>query len=358
MNIENYPFSLSEKEWQKIWQENKVFKLDNNNLDKKYYVLEMFPYPSGDIHMGHLRNYTIGDALARFKKMQGYQVMHPMGFDSFGLPAENAAIEKKIHPKKWTKENIKKMKKQLQEIGFSYDWDRELATCDQEYYKYEQKFFLEFLKKNIAYRKETFVNWDPVDNTILANEQVIDGRGWRSGAIVEKKKINSWFLKISDYCEELLQELDNLKEWPNSVISMQKKWIGKSQGAMINFDIFGRDDKLEIYTTRPETIFGASFCAIAAQHPLAIELSKDNSKIQEFINQCNQISTAQEDIDKAEKLGFDTGLKIIHPFNKNKVIATLYCKFCFDGLLAREQFLPALLTMKETINLLRNMIYQ
>ncbi len=313
-DIARYNAEGTEAKWQKTWASSGVFQTPDAPA-KPYYVLEMFPYPSGRIHMGHLRNYTIGDVVARFRKAQGHDVLHPMGWDAFGLPAENAAIQNKVNPKDWTKKNIAEMRAQLQSIGLSYDWDREVATCDPEYYKHEQKFFLEFLKNGIAYQKEAMVNWDPVDNTVLANEQVIDGRGWRSGALVERKKLRQWFLKITDFAEDLLQGLQTLKgHWPEHVLLMQEKWIGKSIGARIFFEVKGRAEKIEVFTTRPDTIFGASFCAISANHPLAEELAAKDAKLAAFIEKCNQLGTATEAIEKAEKEGHDTGLKIIHPF--------------------------------------------
>jgi len=312
--LSNYPFRDRESKYQKQWYETKQFAFDNNSDKPKYYVLEMFPYPSGNIHMGHLRNYTIGDVVARYKRATGYNVLHPMGWDSFGLPAENAAIEKNIHPGIWTKQNIENMKIQLKSIGLSYDWDKEIATCDPEYFKHEQEFFLKFYEQGIAYRKETYVNWDPVDNTVLANEQVIDGKGWRSGADIERKKLQGWFLKVSKYAEELLDDLQRLSGWPKSVLSMQKKWLGKSEGSLIEFSISKTNEKLEIYTTRPDTLFGASFCALAPEHPMSLRLAAQNKKLDNFIRECKKTCTSQEAIDKAEKIGFDTGLKVRHPF--------------------------------------------
>jgi leucyl-tRNA synthetase len=313
---ENYEHKTNEAKWQKIWDEKKVFKAVKDLNKPKYYVLEMFPYPSGRTHIGHLRNYAIGDVIARYKRAQGFNVLHPMGWDAFGLPAENAAIQNNVHPAKWTYENIAHMKDELKSIGLAYDWDREIATCSADYYKHEQKIFLSFLKNNIAYRKESLVNWDPVDNTVLANEQVVDGKGWRSGAPVERKKLTQWFLRISDFADDLLDSLKKLPNWPENVRLMQEKWIGKSSGARVFFGIKGTDKKLEIYTTRPETLFGASFCAISPNHPISLELAKDNLKLETFIKECNQLGTAEEIIEKAEKQGFDTGLKVIHPFVK------------------------------------------
>ncbi len=278
-----YNFRETEAKWQTTWRDNKTFSVNVDVTRPKYYVLEMFPYPSGRIHMGHVRNYTLGDVVARLKRAQGFNVLHPMGWDAFGLPAENAAIQNNTHPAKWTQQNIETMKAQLKTMGLSYDWDREIATCDTKYYKHEQKMFLDFLKNGIAYRKESWVNWDPVDNTVLANEQVIDGKGWRTGAAGEKKKHSQWFLKITDYAEDLLSELEKLERWPDKVRIMQENWIGRSEGAKVFFELKDRDDKLEIYTTRPDTLYGASFMAIAANHPLALELAKDNDDMKAFI---------------------------------------------------------------------------
>ncbi|MDB2415060.1 leucine--tRNA ligase [Rickettsiales bacterium] len=316
-NIPNYNFKDSEYNWQKKWDENNLFHSTEDKSKEKYYVLEMFPYPSGNIHMGHMRNYTIGDVIARYKRSSGFNVLHPMGWDSFGLPAENAAIERNVHPAKWTFSNISHMREQLKTIGFSYDWGRELTTCSADYYKHEQKMFLDFLDNGLAYQKESTVNWDPVDNTVLANEQVVDGRGWRSGALVERKNLRQWFLKISDFSNELLESLKTLENWPDKVKIMQDRWIGKSQGAHIWFKIKGRQDKLEVFTTRPDTLFGASFCAIASGHPIAIELAKNNPQIEEFNAECNKLGMAEKTIETAEKKGLDTGLKIIHPFDES-----------------------------------------
>jgi len=317
--IPRYNVRETEAKWQRHWQENRVFEAKAQSDKPAYYVLEMFPYPSGNIHMGHVRNYTLGDVIARARRMQGYNVLHPMGWDAFGLPAENAAIQNNSHPGDWTLANIDTMREQLKLIGLSYDWSRELATCLPDYYKHEQRFFLEFLKNGIAYRKEAEVNWDPVDNTVLANEQVIEGRGWRSGAPVERRKLSQWFLRISDFAEDLLSGLDGLKEWPEKVRLMQDRWIGKSQGATLHLHIKGRDDRLEIYTTRPETLFGMSFCAISPGHRLAAELAATNDKLSNFIAECNSLGTSEEAIEKAEKKGFDTGLTIIHPFDGREV---------------------------------------
>ncbi len=321
MNTETarYNHQESETKWQRIWDEKKLFAADENSTKPPYYVLEMFPYPSGNIHMGHVRNYTLGDVLARYKKMQGFNVLHPMGWDAFGLPAENAAIERKVHPGVWTRQNISTMREQLKSIGFAYDWSREFATCDPDYYQHEQRFFLKMLKEGIAYRKESYVNWDPVDHTVLANEQVVDGRGWRSGAVVERRKLSQWFLKITDFAEDLLQGLSTLNNWPDKVRLMQEKWIGKSSGAKLRFEVAScqlpvASEGIEVYTTRPDTLFGMSFLAIAPNHPLSIELATGNPQLATFIKECDQLGTSEEAIEKAEKKGYDTGLKVIHPF--------------------------------------------
>ncbi|ARN84874.1 leucine--tRNA ligase [Candidatus Nucleicultrix amoebiphila] len=305
----------NEQKWQTVWHDQQSFKADDHPTKPKYYVLEMFPYPSGRIHMGHARNYTIGDVIARFKKAEGFHVLHPMGWDAFGLPAENAAIQNKRPPAEWTHENIAIMKQQLQAMGLSYDWSREICSCDANYYAHEQKIFLDFYTHNFVYRKESFVNWDPVEHTVLANEQVIDGKGWRSGAPIEKRKLQQWYLKITDFAEDLLKGLDTLTQWPEKVITMQRNWIGKSYGATVEFVIEGRSDALKIFTTRPETLFGASFCALSPNHPLAEELSKTNQALADFIIDCNRAGTSLEAIEKMEKRGLDTGLKVVHPFD-------------------------------------------
>ena len=326
-NIPNYNHKLAEKKWQQIWEEKNIFKFDENSAKEKYYVLEMFPYPSGKIHMGHLRNYTIGDAIARFKKLQGYNVLHPMGFDAFGLPAENAALEHKVHPEKWTFENIKTMSADLKSIGLSLDWSRQVVTCLPDYYKHEQKIFIDFLKAGLAYQKESFVNWDPIDQTVLANEQVIDGRGWRSGALVEKKKLKQWFLKVSDFSEELLSELKNLKGWDERVLTMQERWIGKSEGQIIDFKIDGQNQKISVYTTRPDTLFGASFIGISPHHPIALELAQKNSEIKNSIEECNRNAVNEQTIEKQEKKGFKTGLQVINPINPNQKLDVYIANF-------------------------------
>ncbi|MDA0902354.1 MAG: leucine--tRNA ligase [Proteobacteria bacterium] len=314
---EQYNHKATEKKWQKVWNDQQSFKFDEKSDKEKYYVLEMFPFPSGKIHMGHLRNYTIGDVVARVKQMQGFNVLHPIGFDAFGLPAENAALQHGVAPNSWTYENIENMKKELKMIGLSYDWKREFATCDVDYYKHEQKIFLDFYKNGLAYQKESYVNWDPVDQTVLANEQVIDGKGWRSGATVEKKRLKQWFLKVSEFSEELLSELSNLEGWDKRVLTMQEKWIGKSEGALINFKVKNSadDQTVQVYTTRPDTIFGASFVGIAANHPLASQLGEKDAKIADFIAECNKTAVDEQTIETMEKKGIDTGLKVAHPFD-------------------------------------------
>ncbi len=322
-----YNPSVIEKKWQKKWSELNSFRAKIDYNKPKYYVLEMFPYPSGAIHMGHVRNYTLGDLVSRYKKAQGFNVLHPMGWDSFGLPAENAAIENKTHPSKWTNTNIESMKLQLKQMGLSYDWERELSTCDPDYYKFEQKMFLDFYKAGIAYKKETLVNWDPIENTVLANEQVIDGRGWRSGAEVEKKKMKGWFLKISHFADELLSEIDNLDGWPEKVKTMQRNWIGKSHGAVINFSLENSSEKISVFTTRPDTIFGATFIAISPQHPLAKQISAKDLKAANFIKFCEKNSTKEADLEKAEKYGYDTNLYVSHPLKNNVKLKIFIANF-------------------------------
>ena len=321
-----YNYAEIEERWQKTWEKESFFKFVPKKDQKKHYVLEMFPFPSGKIHVGHLRNYTIGDVIARFKKMQGFNVLHPIGFDSFGLPAENAAIENNSHPKDWTYENIAIMEKELKKLGFSYDWDRKITTCDADYYKFEQKMFIDFYKNDLIYQKESIVNWDPVDQTVLANEQVIDGKGWRSGAEIEKKNLKQWFLKISDFSGDLLEELKNLDGWDKRVLSMQEKWIGRSSGASVKFNI-SSGGQVEVYTTRPETIFGASFIGIAANHPLALKTAKNNQKAADFIKECNTNSINEVDIDKNEKKGFETDLFAEHPFILGKKLPIYIANF-------------------------------
>ena len=315
-----------ETKWRGAWDAADSFRTDERG-DKPFYVLEMFPYPSGRIHMGHVRNYTLGDVVARFKRAQGFSVLHPMGWDAFGLPAENAAIENKVHPAKWTRENIATMRDQLKTLGLSIDWDREVATCEPEYYKHEQKMFLDFLREGLAYRRESWVNWDPVDHTVLANEQVIDGKGWRTGAPVEKRRLSQWFLKITDFSEELLSALDGLERWPEKVRLMQRNWIGRSEGAVLRFEMPGRAERLECFSTRPDTLYGMSFCAIAPNHPLTEELAKDDPALAEFVAECNRMGTSEEVIETAEKKGFDTGLTVRHPFMPDREFKVFVANF-------------------------------
>ena len=317
---ERYNAREAEARWQKLWDARGIYATKNDDPRPKYYVLEMFPYPSGRIHMGHVRNYTMGDVVARFKRAMGNAVLHPMGWDAFGMPAENAAIDRKVHPKEWTYANIAAMKKQLQSMGLSLDWAREIATCDPSYYKHQQKMFLDFMKAGLVERKQSKVNWDPIDHTVLANEQVIDGKGWRSGAEVEQRELTQWFFKISDYSQELLEALDHLDRWPEKVRLMQKNWIGRSEGLLVRFMLDtatapNKENELEIFTTRPDTLFGAKFMAISPDHPLAAAAAAKNPKLAEFIEACRHMGTSQAAIDTAEKLGFDTGIKAVHPFD-------------------------------------------
>ena len=330
-----YNAKESEKRWQQAWNEASVFLTPENHDKPKCYVLEMFPYPSGRIHIGHVRNYTMGDVLARFKRAQGFNVLHPMGWDAFGLPAENAAREKHVNPRDWTYDNIANMKEQLKLMGLSLDWTREFATCDVEYFSRQQKLFLDFYKEHLVYRSEADVNWDPVDMTVLANEQVIDGRGWRSGALVERKKLSQWFLKITAYSDELLSALGSLDRWPEKVRLMQKNWIGRSEGLKFKFDLSEKNGvgggQLEVFTTRPDTLFGASFVALSADHPLTIELAKNNPALAAFQAECRRMGTAEETIEKAEKLGFDTGLTVTHPFDPNWKLPVYVANFVLMG---------------------------
>ncbi len=310
---ERYNIKQTESKWRSRWEDADSFAVSEDSDKPKYYVMEMFPYPSGRIHVGHVRNYTLGDVVARYRKAQGFNVLHPMGWDAFGLPAENAAIERGEHPKKWTHENIASMRTQLKSMGLSLDWSREFATCDPEYYAHEQRMFLKFLEKGIAYRKESIVNWDPVDNTVLANEQVIDGCGWRTGAPVERRNLNQWFLKITDHAEDLLDDLKTLDRWPEKVRIMQENWIGKSVGLQFKWDVVDSDDQIEVYTTRPDTLFGASFLALAPDHPMTKQLCEGKEGFDEFITQCQAAGTSEAAIEKAEKIGFDTGYTATHP---------------------------------------------
>lgn len=303
-----------ERQIQQFWNENDVFSVTEDPDKEKFFCLSMFPYPSGSIHMGHVRNYTIGDTISRFQRMLGKNVMQPMGWDAFGLPAENAAIKNQVSPSDWTKQNIDSMKLQFQRMGFAYDWKREFATCDPNYYKWEQWFFLQLLEKGLVYQEEAEVNWDPVDETVLANEQVIDGKGWRSGVEVEKRLLKQWFLKITDYAEELLEGTEKLEGWPSQVKTMQKNWIGKSEGMEFTYKVKGTDETIGVYTTRPDTIMGASFLAVSTSHHIAIEVSKKNDEIKRFIEKQNKIKVAEADLVKQEKLGINTGLFALHPF--------------------------------------------
>ena len=320
MKSERYNVREAEPRWQQVWDQRGIFKTLNEDPRPKYYVLEMFPYPSGRIHMGHVRNYTMGDVVARYMRAKGFNVLHPMGWDAFGMPAENAAMANKVHPKAWTYDNIAVMKAQLKSMGLSLDWSREIATCDPAYYRHQQKLFLDFWQKGLVERKSSKVNWDPVDHTVLANEQVIDGRGWRSGAEVEQRELTQWFFKISNYSEDLLQAIDRLDRWPEKVRLMQKNWIGRSEGLLIRFALAGQNalkgfEEIEVFTTRHDTLFGASFIAIAPDHPLANSLAERDPKVAAFIEECRRHGTAQEVLDKAEKKGIDTGLRAQHPFD-------------------------------------------
>ena len=322
-----YNFRETETKWQQAWNKARAFAAAADPSRPKYYVLEMFPYPSGRIHMGHVRNYTLGDVVARHRRALGFNVLHPMGWDAFGLPAENAARDSKIHPAKWTYDNIATMRAELQRMGLSLDWEREIATCHPGYYQHQQRLFIDFLKAGLVYRKEAFVNWDPVDQTVLANEQVIDGKGWRSGAPVEKRKLSQWFFKITAQAESLLDALKTLDRWPEKVRLMQENWIGKSSGAEVRFAIQGRKDPLTVFTTRPDTLFGASFLAISPDHALSEELSAKDPKLKEFIAECRARGTSEAAIEAAEKLGYDTGLKAVHPFIKGKELPVYVANF-------------------------------
>ncbi len=326
--MERYNFKLVEKKWQEYWTKEKSFFSKTNKKQKKFYCLEMFPYPSGNIHMGHVRNYTIGDVLSRYKKMQGYNVLHPMGWDSFGLPAENAAKQNNLDPKTWTEKNISVMKTQLKKLGLSIDWDREISTCSKEYYKHQQKFFLDLYDKGLVYRKESYVNWDPIEKSVLANEQVIDGKGWRSGAIVERKKLNQWFFNISKFSEKLLGGLENLVEWPNKVKTMQKNWIGKSFGCEIDFNLELNDqiNSIKCFTTRPDTLFGMSFLAVSIDHPIS-KYYQDKSDFKKFKENCSKTGTTEEAIAQAEKIGFKTNLRAINPLDSKKTVPVYFANF-------------------------------
>ena len=332
MAIERYNAPEREKHWQQVWAEQDTFLTTDDRAKPKYYVLEMFPYPSGRIHVGHVRNYAMGDVVARYKRARGFNVLHPFGWDAFGLPAENAAIQQGISPKTWTYANIDAMRAQLKRIGLSLDWSREFATCDPEYYHQQQKLFLEFYKAGLVYRKKSNVNWDPVDNTVLANEQVIDGRGWRSNAIVEQRELSQWFFRITQYADDLLAAIGTLDKWPDKVRAMQRNWIGKSEGLLVRFRLSGEAlpkgfNDVEVFTTRPDTIFGASFIGISPDHPLAKELAKSDLALAEFIEECRHIGTAQEEIDRAEKKGYATGVLAAHPFRSTAKLPVYVANF-------------------------------
>ncbi|MBL4864613.1 MAG: leucine--tRNA ligase, partial [Rhodobiaceae bacterium] len=334
-----YNAKTTEAKWQKVWDARETFVApDEPSADSagKYYVLEMFPYPSGRIHMGHVRNYTLGDVIARFKKAQGFDVLHPMGWDAFGMPAENAAMQNNAHPRDWTTKNIEAMRGQLKALGLAIDWTRELATCDPTYYTHEQALFLDMLEAGLITRKSAQVNWDPVDMTVLANEQVIDGCGWRSGAPVERRELTQWFLKITDQAEDLLEGLDTLDRWPEKVRTMQRNWIGRSEGARVSFAleesarVAERTDsvrQIEVFTTRPDTLFGASFCALSPGHALTRELAADSPELAQFVRDCERLGTSEEAIEKAEKLGFNTGLKVQNPFVEGETLPVYVANF-------------------------------
>jgi leucyl-tRNA synthetase len=326
--------AAADARWQKAWEDAHSFRADDDSPKPKSYVLEMFPYPSGRIHMGHVRNYTMGDVLARYRRMTGHEVLHPMGWDAFGMPAENAAMEHGVHPREWTLANIATMRAELKRLGFSLDWSRELATCDPSYYGHEQALFLDMLEAGLVYRKESEVNWDPVDHTVLANEQVIDGRGWRSGAPVERRKLAQWFLRITDFADDLLDGLSSLTEWPEKVRTMQANWIGQSKGLRFGFQLVepvNGIDQIEVYSTRPDTIFGASFVAIAADHPLALSLASLDPRLATFAADCRRSGTATEEVETAEKKGYDTGLSVIHPLDDRSQLPVFVANFVLIG---------------------------
>ncbi|HLD95803.1 MAG TPA: leucine--tRNA ligase [Alphaproteobacteria bacterium] len=326
MSSSAYPIKSVESKWQSHWEKNPGLKDHGKNAPSTY-VLEMFPYPSGKLHMGHVRNYAIGDAIARFKSALGFNVLHPMGWDAFGLPAENAAMEHNLSPEKWTLDNIQAMKKDFKKLGFSFDWDKEVATCLPSYYGIEQELFIEFYKKGLIERKESWVNWDPVEQTVLANEQVINGRGWRSNALVEKKKLNQWSFKITNYAQELLDDLEKLTGWPEKVVKMQENWIGRSSGALVDFELEGKSETITVFTTRPETLFGASFVALSPAHPLAEKVGKTNENVRAFIKECEQTPTSEEALATTEKKGIFTGLYAVHPFDSSWKVPVYLANF-------------------------------
>jgi leucyl-tRNA synthetase len=325
--MSRYNFRENEAKWQRVWNERRSFEAQEDPSRPKYYVLEMFPYPSGKLHVGHVRNYTMGDLVARYRRARGFNVLHPMGWDAFGLPAENAAIDANVHPADWTYQNIATMRAQLQRMGFSYDWSREIAACHPEYYRHEQKMFLDFLAAGLAYRKQSWVNWDPVEHTVLANEQVIDGRGWRSGAVVEKRLLAQWFLRITEFSDELLAAIAKLDRWPERVRVMQENWIGRSEGARVLFPIAGRDEHIEIFTTRPDTLYGASFLALSPHHPLTARLAASEPQLAEFVAECDRLGTSEAVIEAAEKRGYRTALEVVHPLDPNRRVPVYVANF-------------------------------
>jgi leucyl-tRNA synthetase len=332
MTTERYNAREAEPKWRNAWDQRGIFRTDNDDARPKYYVLEMFPYPSGRIHMGHVRNYAMGDVVARYKRAKGFSVLHPMGWDAFGLPAENAAMANKVHPKGWTYDNIATMRGQLQSMGLSIDWSREIATCDPEYYQHQQRLFLDFLEAGLVYRKKSKVNWDPVDNTVLANEQVIDGRGWRSGAEVELRELTQWFFKITHFADDLISALDTLDRWPEKVRTMQRNWIGRSEGMLVRFAIESKGDadgldEVEVYTTRPDTLFGASFIGIAPDHPLALAAADKDAKLAAFAEECRKTGTSVAAIETAEKQGYDTGITVRHPLDPSRTLPVYVANF-------------------------------
>jgi leucyl-tRNA synthetase len=332
MANQSYDAPAREKHWQEVWEKDDIFRASNKDERPKCYVLEMFPYPSGRIHMGHVRNYTMGDVVARHRRAMGFNVLHPMGWDAFGMPAENAAMERKVHPAEWTYQNIDTMRRQLKSMGLSLDWSREFATCSPDYYRHQQKLFLDMLKKGLAYRKSSKVNWDPVDHTVLANEQVIDGRGWRSGALVEQREFTQWFFKITEYADELLEALQALDKWPEKVRLMQANWIGRSEGLLVRFALDKKtapngETEVEVYTTRPDTLFGAAFVALAPDHPLAKAAAETNPDLAAFCEECRHMGTSVAELETAEKQGFDTGIRAVHPFDKNWTLPVYVANF-------------------------------
>lgn len=325
--MERYNIKDTETKWQNRWTDGKAFEVTEDSSKPKYYVLAMLPYPSGRIHIGHVRNYTLSDVVARYRKAQGFNVVNPMGWDAMGLPAENAAMERNVHPSDWTYSNIAQMKAQMLSMGLAIDWSREVATCHPKYYKHQQKMFLDLYKNDLVYRKESMVNWDPIDNTVLANEQVVDGKGWRTGAPVERRKLNQWFFRITKYADKLLDGIKTLDRWPEKVRLMQENWIGKSQGAQLKFDLTTTTGDIEVYTTRPDTLFGASFIGLAFDHPMAKELASGKAGYEEFVKQCQATGTSEAAIEQAEKIGFDTGHKVAHPFIAGKELPVYLANF-------------------------------